>query len=110
MSSIVIAVQSEEYETINVELTEEEVRSLYMLRKENASKIAELIKDLESAKSNRKYAEDSRDKYNDELIQGHTLLTALGVPVKTNEEEVYYRKDLMITTRIALYIANNRHD
>lgn len=32
------------------------------------------------------------------------------LPVKTNEEEVYYRKDLMITTRIALYIANNRHD
>lgn len=105
MSSIVIAVQSEEYETINVELSEEEVRSLYLLRKENATKIAELQKSLDSANLSKKYAEESRDEARNELIQGHTLLTALGVPLKTNEEEVYYRKDLMITTRIALYIA-----
>lgn len=105
MSSIVIAVQSEEYETINVELSEEEVRSLYLLRKENATKITELQKSLDSASLNKKYAEESRDEARNELIQGHTLLTALGVPLKTNEEEVYYRKDLMITTRIALYIA-----
>ncbi len=105
MSTITITVQSEEYETINVELTEEEVRSLYLLRKENATKIAELQKSLDSANSNKKYAGESRDEARNELIQGHALLTALGVPLKTDEEEAYYRKDLMITTRIALYIA-----
>lgn len=110
MSSITIAVQSEEYETVNIELTDEEVRNLYLLRKENDKRISELTKELEISNKSLKYAENSRDEARNELIQGHTLLTALGVPVKTNEEEVYYRKDLMITTRIALYIANNRHD
>ena len=105
MSSITITVQSEEYETVNVELTEEEVRSLYLLRKENATKIADLQKNLDSANNSKKHAEDARDEAKNELIQAHTLLTALGVPSKTSEEEVYYRKDLMMTTRIALYIA-----
>ena len=108
MSTITIAVQSEEYETINVELSDEEVRSLYLLRKENATKIAELQKNLDSANNSKKYAEESRDNANNELIQAHTLLTALGVPSKTNEDEVYYRKDLMMTTRIALYIASKQ--
>jgi len=108
MTTITITVQSEEYETVNVELTDEEVRSLYMLRKENAAKITDLQKNLDNANNSKKYAEETRDEAKNELIQGHTLLTALGVPLKTNEEEVYYRKDLMITTRIALYIANKQ--
>ena len=62
MSSITSTVQSEEYETVNVELTEEEVRSLYLLRKENATKIALLQNNLDSANSSEKYAEDEEMK------------------------------------------------
>lgn len=105
MSTIQITIQSEEYESINIDLTSEEVTALYKLRKENQSKIAELEKNVSDLTSNKKYAEDARDKAWGELTQAHTLLTALGIPDKTDHEESYYRKDLEITTRIALYIA-----
>ena len=56
-------------------------------------------------KTNKKYAEEARDEAKGELEQAHTLLTALGVADKTDHEDNYYRKDLKVTTRIALYIA-----
>ena len=105
MTSITIAVPGDELENITIELSEEEVRALYLLRKEQSANIAQLTKELESSKSSEKWACSARDGARNELIQGHTLLTALGVPDKTDHEESYLRKDLEITTRIALYIA-----
>ena len=105
MNAISINVQSEEFETITIELTQEEVTALYKLRKENQQKILELEKELKDTKSNKKYAEDARDDAKSELEQAHTLLSALGIADKTDHEESYYRKDLKVTTRIALYIA-----
>ena len=105
MSSISIAVQSEEFETITIELSSEEVTALYKLRKENQQRIAELEKKIESGESNLKYAQSSRDTAVSELAHAHTLLTALGVADKTDHEESYRRQDLNVTTRIALYIA-----
>lgn len=105
MNTISIAVQSEEFETINIELTSEEVTVLYKLRKEQSTKIVELEKKLKDTETNKKYAEDARNEAKSELEQAHTLMTALGVASKTDHEESYYRKDLMMSTRIALYIA-----
>ena len=105
MQSITIAVQGEELETINVELTTEEVRALYNFRKEATVKIASLTKELDTAKSNVKYSQDRLNAVEEEINEGHTLLSALGVKDKTEHEESYYRKDLKIATRIALYIA-----
>jgi len=105
MNTISIAVQSEEFETINIELTSEEVTALYKLRKEQTTKIQELEKKVTNLESNKKYAEEARDKALNELEQAHTLLTALDIKDKTDHEESYYRKDLSIATRIALYIA-----
>ena len=105
MNTISIAVQSEEFETITIELSQEEVLALYKLRKEQAARIAELEKEVGSLKTNKKYAEEARDEAKGELEQAHTLLTALGVADKTDHEDNYYRKDLKVTTRIALYIA-----
>lgn len=105
---ITITIPSEDFQNINLELTEDEVRILYLSSKEHPKKLEQLNKELESAKTSRKYAEESRDEAKNELIQGHTLLTALGIPLKTNEEEVYYRKDLTITTRIALFLAGKK--
>jgi len=61
MTSISIAVQSEEFETITIELTSEEVTALYKLRKENATRITELEKKVTDLESNKKYAESARD-------------------------------------------------
>jgi len=103
--SITIQVQSEEYETINVELSVEEVQALYKLRKENATRILELDKLLKDTQNNYKYACEARDEAKAELEQAHTLLSALGIADKTEAEESYYRKALHISTRIALFIA-----
>lgn len=105
MNTIVITVPGEELENLNVELTSEEVSALYKLRKDNSVKIAELEKKLADKEQTLKWASEARTTAENELAQAHTLLTALGVSEKTNEEESYSRKTLTVTTRIALYIA-----
>lgn len=105
METITISVEGEELEQINVELTKEEVAAIYKQRKEQSKRIAELEKQLDETQKSKKYAEDARDAARTELDQAHTLLTALGIQDKTNHEESYYRKDLQVSTRIALYIA-----
>lgn len=108
MQTINITVAGDELEIINVELTSEEVRSLYNLRKEQMKKIEELQKELETTKRNAGYTQERLTEADSQLTEGHTLLTALGVKDKTDHEEAYYRKDLKIATRIALYIAANK--
>ena len=108
MNSITITVQGEELETISIELTSDEVRSLYNNRKELNKKVEELTKELESSKKNHEYTRSNLAEVTAELAEGHTLLTALGVKDKTDHEESYYRKDLKVATRIALYIAANK--
>lgn len=105
MNTIVITVPGEELENLNVELTSEEVSALYKLRKDNSVKIAELDKKLADKEQTLKWTSEARTTAENELAQAHTLLTALGVSEKTNEEESYSRKILTVTTRIALYIA-----
>ena len=105
MNTVQITVQGEELESITIELTSEEVAALYKLRKENAAKIVGLEKELESVKKYKQYSDDNLAEARNELEQAHTLLTALGIADKTDHEESYQRKDLKVSTRIALYIA-----
>lgn len=105
MNTITIQVSGEELETLNVELTSEEVAALYKLRKENTIKIAELEKKLKQETDLKNNYSDRLSEAQSEIGEANTLLTALGVADKTNHEESYYRKDLKIATRIALYIA-----
>jgi chromosome segregation ATPase len=106
MTTIIITVPGEELENLSIELTSEEVTALYKLRKDNAVRVAELEKKLKDAETNLKYAQDGRTEAQNELSQANTLLSALGIAEKTNEEESYYRKPLPVVARIALYIAN----
>lgn len=105
METITIVVEGEELEQINVELSKEEVSAIYKQRKEQAKKIIELEKKLSDSEKSKKYSDDNLSVAKNELDQAHTLLTALGIQDKTNHEESYYRKDLNVSTRIALYIA-----
>jgi len=108
MNTITIQVFGEELETLNAELTSEEVAALYKLRKENAVKIAELEKKLKQETDLKNTYSDRLTDVQSEIGEANTLLTALGVADKTNHEESYYRKDLKVATRIALYIATVR--
>lgn len=108
METITISVAGEELEVISIELSTEEVRALYNARKELTKKVEELTKELDSSKKNHEYARINLVEATAELGEGHTLLTALGIKDKTDHEESYYRKDLKIATRIALYIAANK--
>lgn len=108
MNTITITVAGEEFESLNIELTAEEVLALYKLRKEQTQRLVELEKKLKDTEQSLKYASDGRSEVQNELAQANTLLSALGVAEKTSEEESYYRKPLTVTTRIALYIALNK--
>lgn len=105
---IKIEVEGTELESVTIELSKEEVSAMYKQRKELTAKVVELQKEVESVKSNKKYTEDRNAELSNELSEANTLLTALGVQEKTSEEESYYRKQLKIATRIALYIANSK--
>lgn len=105
MNTITITVPGEELENLSIELSAEEVAALYKLRKEQTMKVAELDKKITEVERNKKYTDEKLSDAQNELQQAHTLLTALGVQEKTNEEETYYRKSLQVATRIALYIA-----
>lgn len=105
MNSINIQVVGEELEVITVELTSEEVAKLYTLKKETAACIAALEKKLADEIKSKEYKSSEAEKYSAELSEANTLLTALGVPDKTSHEESYYRRELKVATRIALYIA-----
>jgi len=105
MQTITIAVPGDEYETINVELTGEEVLSLYKLRKEQAVKIVDLEKKLKDSEQTMGYLRGQDTEKGAELAQAHGLLTALGIAEKTEHEESYHRKPMTVSTRIALYIS-----
>ncbi len=108
MEVITIQVPGEELENISIELNQLEVASIYKDRKALTQKVIELEKKIKDLESTAKYSSDRIEKAEGELKHGHMLFDALGVPAKTNEEESYYRKDLPISTRMALYIAANK--
>lgn len=105
MNSIQINTTGTDLETITITLDENQVSSIYELSKSQTKEIAELKKELESKNRDYKWASEGRDKATAEISQANTLLTALGVQLKTNEEESYRQTELPIATRIALYIA-----
>ena len=104
MEKICIVVESEELEKISIELTADEVLALYKLRKEQTAKIAELEKQAQANKNTLEYLQKQQSQLQEEISEANTLLTALGIQEKTNAEESYYRKDLNVSTRIALLL------
>ena len=105
MEKIKINMTGLDSEVIAIELNEAEVGALYQLRKDNTEKIAELEKKVKDLEQSKKYVTKNLEAANNELGQAHTLLTALGIQEKTNEEEVYYCKSIPVVARIALFIA-----
>jgi len=107
-TSIQIEIFGTDLETIAITLDQKEVKALYENNKALKEQIKTLEKELDSQKTNYKWASEARDTARSEIAQASTLLTALGVQLKTNEEESYRQTELPIATRIALYIATNK--
>jgi hypothetical protein len=105
MNTITIQIDSVDFEKQDISLTSDQVLGLYQLKKEQSTRIIELEKEIKQKETNLKYKDDNLTEVKNELQQGHALLSALGVKEKTEEEEVYYRKPLSITTRLAIYLA-----
>jgi hypothetical protein len=105
MNTITIQIDSVDFEKQDISLTSDQVLVLYQLKKEQSTRIIELEKEIKQKETNLKYKDDNLTEVKNELQQGHALLSALGVKEKTEEEEVYYRKPLSITTRLAIYLA-----
>lgn len=108
MNTIQIETKGTDLETITITLDENQVSSIYEELKQAKKDNAELIKKLADKEQSLKYASEARTELQQELGEANTLLTALGVQEKTSHEESYYRKDLKVSTRIALYIATNK--
>jgi chromosome segregation ATPase len=107
-NSIQIEVTGTDLEIIAITLSDKEVKAIYEQNKSLKEEVKNLNKEVETQKSNYKWASESRDKVTSEVSQANTLLTALGVQLQTNEEESYRRTELPVATRIALYIATNK--
>ena len=106
MSIIQITIPGTDLESISLNLDTSQVTALYLQQVSQAKEIAELTKKLADSERNYKYASEAKQSLELEQQQTHGLLTALGVQIKTQEEEAYYQKPLTIPTRIALYIAS----
>jgi mevalonate kinase len=105
MPIIQIIIQGTELENVTVNLDTEQVTALYLNQQKNLKEITDLTKKISDSEYRNKTNNETIEKINSELQQAHGLLSALGVDDKTKEEEVYYRKQLALSTRIALYIA-----
>ncbi len=108
MSFIQIKVLGKNIEIETLTLDVAQVTSLY----NNYNVALEAEKELQKEKKNLEqsltYARDQRLEYENELKQAHSLLTALNIQEKTQEEETYCRRPLTMSTRIALYIAGTK--
>ena len=102
---ITITIDSEELEKINIELTTEEVLALYKLRKEQSARIEVLEKESKDNKSSYDTWYKAHQELQKKVDEAHKLLSALGVPEKTDDENSYSRKELSIAVRIGIYLA-----
>jgi hypothetical protein len=108
MDAITILIKDNDGEDLAIEMTSGQVASLYKSYKETLAKLADLEKAFKTEETHKKYAQDARKTADDELLQAHTLLSALGVAEKTGDDEPYHRRALSVSTRIAVYIATKK--
>lgn len=108
MNTIQIETKGTDLETITISLDQNQVAALYEQSKENINKIKELEKKLEDKERSLKYSEEAKEGLNREVNDAHTLMTALGIKTQNDETESWNRRELKLSTRIALYIATNK--
>jgi len=69
--------------------------------------VTKLTKELADEKRYHNNTREENKKFNDSIQEVHTFLNCLEnpPPEKTSHEEAYYRKELSILTRVAIYFS-----
>ena len=109
MQTISVLVDGTEMEKVTLTLDNVHVSNLYSENKVMKAKIVDLEKQLKQANEYKEMYSKLNDESKKELENANILLTALNVQEKDNNEQEYFRKALPVVTRIALYIANQKH-
>jgi hypothetical protein len=104
MNTISISVSGTDLETINITLTDAEVKAIYEANKEYKTKVEKIEKELSTAEMMRKHYSDNADKSQKELNDMHALMTALGVTA--TYQDTYNDNKYPLATRMALFLAN----
>jgi len=105
MNTISITVNGTDLETINITLTDAEVKSLYESNKDLKAKLEASEKELSYAKSNKEYYAKLHTEATAELNGMHALFNAFDVPEKYKNEGMYSEVTYPLATRMALYLS-----
>ena len=105
MSTIQISIDGTDLETINITLSDTEVKNLYENSKQLIAEIKQLTKEKEQADRTYKYLSEARDDLQKEVNQAHALFTALGVDKEQKDESSYSTVKYDIGTRMALFLS-----
>jgi len=105
MNTISITVNGTDLETINITLTDTEVKAIYESNKEMKAKLEKTEKELSYAQSNKDYYSKLHTEATAELNGMHALFTAFEVPEKYKNEGMYSEVTYPLATRMALYLS-----
>lgn len=102
MNSIEISILGSELETVSINLTKEQVETIYNENKAQKDELIKVKKDLESRDSSLKYATDGRREAESQIDQANCILDALGI--EKIIEKQYGETKIELAARIALMI------
>ena len=105
MNTISITVNGTDLETINITLTDAEVKSLYESNKDLKAKLETSEKELSYSKSNKEYYMKLHTEATAELNGMHALFNAFDVPEKYKNEGMYSEVTYPLATRMALFLS-----
>jgi len=105
MNTISITVNGTDLETINITLTDAEVKSIYEANKDMKAKIEQLTKDIDYEKRMKDHYSKLEDTSKAELNGMHALFNAFDVPEKYKNEGMYSEVTYPLATRMALYLS-----
>jgi hypothetical protein len=105
MNTISISVTGTDLETINITLSDAEVKAIYESNKEYKTKVESLDKELKSCINMKEYYSKLHTEVTTEVSSMHALLTALDVPEKYKNEGMYSEVQYPLSTRMALFLA-----
>jgi len=105
MNTISINVNGTDLETINITLTDTEVKSIYEANKDMKAKIEQLTKDIDYEKRMKDHYSKLEDTAKAELNSMHALFNAFEVPEKYKTESMYSEVTYPLATRMALYLS-----
>jgi len=105
MNTISITVNGTDLETINITLTDAEVKTIYEDNKKYKTELESVKKELSYAQSNKDYYANLHKEATAELNGMHALFTAFEVPEKYKNEGMYSEVTYPLATRMALYLS-----